>query len=38
MPEYSDYPSPVAAAAGVALGALTVASGAGAFSGGEQGW
>ena len=34
MPEYLDYPSPVAAAAGVALGALTVASGAGAFSGG----
>jgi len=33
MPEYLDYPSPVAAAAGVALGALTVASGAGAFSG-----
>jgi hypothetical protein len=33
MPEYLDYPSPVAAAAGVALGALTVASGAGAFKG-----
>ena len=37
MPEYLDYPSPVAAAAGVALGALTVASGAGAFSGGGGG-
>ena len=36
MPEYLDYPSPVAAAAQVALGALTVASGAGAFSGGSS--
>ena len=37
MPEYLDYPSPVAAAAQVAMGALTVASGAGAFSGGGGG-
>ena len=36
MPEYLDYPSPGAAIAGVAMGALTVASGAGAFSGGSS--
>jgi len=32
VPEYLDYPSPVGAIAGVAMGALSVAAGAGAFS------
>lgn len=37
MPEYLDYPSPLGAIAGVAMGALTMASGAGAFKGGGGG-